>query len=94
MSSTVSDSEQADKQCWVMPRISAIEADIAFFDARLSLIGDPKTSYRKAEQRAYLCLLDCLKATLSRLRVKRPDPVPDTLSGIVVQEIMPGRRFP
>ena len=45
-----------------------IEADIAFFDARLSLIGEtPATAYAKAQQKFYLSLVEIFKKEKKKL---------------------------
>ncbi len=47
--------------------ISDIEADVAYFDARISLIGqDPETPYQKAQLKTYQILEKMLLDTLER----------------------------
>ncbi len=38
------------------PSVSELEADVAYFDARLSLLGRPKTGYQKAQEVVYRML--------------------------------------
>jgi hypothetical protein len=52
---------------------SAIEADLAYFDARLTLIGDrPATGYQEAQLRAFQLLSRQLQALLARARQGKP----------------------
>jgi hypothetical protein len=54
---------------------SAIEADLAYFDARLTLIGDqPATSYQEAQVRAFQLLSRQLQGLLARARQGKPGP--------------------
>lgn len=51
---------------------TALEADVAFFDARLSLSGrESPTAYQKAQQKTYATLGKALNGTLKKLRAKR-----------------------
>ncbi|HEC17230.1 MAG TPA: hypothetical protein ENI99_11770 [Sedimenticola sp.] len=50
------------------PGISELEADIAYFDARLSLLGRPVTPYQKAQARACRLLEELLIQKLARMR--------------------------
>ena len=51
---------------------STIEADMAFFEARLSLAGDdPDTLYQRAQIKTYQTLETLLGDTLERLKPKR-----------------------
>lgn len=47
---------------------TALEADVAYFSARLELIGHPETSYQAAQCKVYQALEQALKETLQRLR--------------------------
>ncbi len=50
-------------------RISALEADVAYFDARLALLtGPPSSCYQDAQIRAYRELITILSEMLSRLQ--------------------------
>ncbi|MET0024358.1 MAG: fumarate hydratase [Sedimenticola sp.] len=59
-----------ENKSWVPPlSISALEADIAYFDARLALLNDqPKTYYEDAQLRACQELVVTLTEHLERLR--------------------------
>ena len=47
---------------------NALEADVAYFSARLELVGSPQTYYQQAQLRVYRILVDALEDTLNRLR--------------------------
>jgi len=48
-------------------RVSALEADLAYFQARLELLGEPKSSHQKAQKRVYETLGRSLEKTISQL---------------------------
>lgn len=51
------------------PDLNAIEADIAYFEARLSFARrGADTAYKQAQRRAYQALSDSLAGTLKKLR--------------------------
>jgi hypothetical protein len=53
--------------------VSALEADIAYFDARLSLLGDvPVTRYQSAQIKTYRLLEEALSSILVELRRRKP----------------------
>jgi len=55
--------------------VSTLEADMAFFEARLSLAGeDPDTLYQRAQIKTYQTLGILLGDTLKRLKPKRRKP--------------------
>ncbi len=55
--------------------VCSLEADMAFFEARLSLAaGAPDTRYQRAQIKAYQTLGRLLGETLSRLRPTNPRP--------------------
>jgi hypothetical protein len=57
---------------WTRPSVSKLEADIAYFDARISLLGDQASScYQSAEIKAYRALEASLNETLERLRRRK-----------------------
>ncbi len=59
--------KQEDK--WARPSVSGLEADIAYFDARLSLLEEePMTVYQRAQMHAYQTLESALVQSLIRLR--------------------------
>ena len=57
------------KDNWATPSVSGLEADIAYFDARLAMLEkEPVTSYQKAQIQTYRALESALIGTLVRLR--------------------------
>ncbi len=55
--------------------IPSLEADMAFFEARLSLAGDaPDTAYQRAQIKTYRTLERLLGQTLKTLRPNRKAP--------------------
>jgi hypothetical protein len=46
----------------------ALEADLAYFGARIELVGVPKTQYQEAQLKVYRVLATSLEETLLRLR--------------------------
>ncbi|OOZ35915.1 hypothetical protein [Solemya velesiana gill symbiont] len=61
---------QSEVKNWAPPlSVSALEADIAYFDARLALLSDrPRTYYEDAQLRAYQELINILTEHLEKLR--------------------------
>jgi hypothetical protein len=54
---------------WAKPSVSGLEADIAYFDARLALLDEnPATSYQQAQKLTYTLLETTLGYSLVRLR--------------------------
>jgi hypothetical protein len=53
---------------WERLRISALEADLAYFRARLELIGEPKTFNQKAHTKAFGLLNQAVSTILNRLK--------------------------
>jgi hypothetical protein len=45
----------------------ALEADLAYFGARLELVGSPETQYQAAQLKVYRALAKSLEETLQRL---------------------------
>ena len=63
--------EQNKKSVKERTDINALEADVAFFDARLSLAGDSQnTAYQKAQKKTYETLGKVMSGTLDKLRSK------------------------
>jgi hypothetical protein len=60
------DSEKKKEQ--TAPSVSELEADVAYFDARLSMLGQPSTQYQKAQVKAYQVLEGMLVQSLVRVR--------------------------
>ena len=50
------------------PSVSELEADVAYFDARLSLLGRPTTCYQKAQEVVYRMLEGILIQNLIKKR--------------------------
>jgi hypothetical protein len=48
----------------------SLEADLAYFGARLELVGEPQTRYQMAQLKVYKALESALKENLNRLRKK------------------------
>ena len=73
--------------------VSELEADIAYFDARLSLFGSgPESSYQHAQIKAYRALGSLLSSRLSRLGGNET-PLPEGDMGrIEVEEILSGEE--
>ncbi|MEW8508590.1 MAG: fumarate hydratase [Candidatus Thiodiazotropha sp.] len=46
----------------------SLEADLAYFGARLELVGEPETSYQAAQLKVYKALEAALEENLKRLR--------------------------
>ena len=46
----------------------ALEADLAYFGARMELVGTPETYYQEAQMKVYRVLAKSLEETLQRLR--------------------------
>ena len=68
--------------------ISELEADVAYFDARLALLeeGEVESFHQEAQIKAYRELERVLSGLLERLRGRAPDLPPNTLDGIQVEE--------
>jgi len=48
----------------------SLEADVAYFGARLELVGQPHTSYQVAQLKVYKALEEALVENLKRLKKK------------------------
>jgi hypothetical protein len=60
-------STSASPEPWRSPRITALEADLAYFQARMELIGAPVTSNQKAQIRTFRHLYQALERIVARL---------------------------
>ena len=71
--------------------ISELEADVAYFDARLALLeeGTVESYHQEAQIKAYRELERVLSGLLERLRGRTPDQLPHALDGIQVEEEAP-----
>lgn len=69
--------------------MAKLEADVAYFDARLSLLKDgPASRYQEAQIKAYRELGILLTGRLSRLSRQRPALVDGYSGRIEVEEIL------
>lgn len=53
---------------WRNLSISSLEADVAYFEARVELVGEPKSYHQEAQLKAYQALEMAMRETLARLR--------------------------
>ena len=53
---------------WRNLSISSLEADIAYFEARVELVGKPETCHQEAQIKTYQALDMAMRETLARLR--------------------------
>lgn len=53
---------------WRNLSISSLEADIAYFEARVELVGKPETYHQEAQIKTYQALDMAMRETLARLR--------------------------
>ncbi len=61
--------ENSSNGDWERPSISALEADVAYFNARLALLSKvPESPYQEAQLRAYKRLEEVLQENLARLK--------------------------
>jgi hypothetical protein len=68
---------------------SELEADVAYFDARLSLFHNrPESSYQQAQIKAYRTLGSLLSSRLSNLGGGEPNAPEAGLGRIEVEEIL------
>jgi hypothetical protein len=61
-------SEQESNKLHVNLNPIAMEADLAYFIARMELVGTPETSYQVAQLKVYRTLAKALEDNLQRLR--------------------------
>ena len=55
-------------------RVSSLEADVAYFQAQLELIGDPESRHQDALRKTYITLESSLQTILESLRRKEYNP--------------------
>lgn len=72
------DNKLEQNHSWVPLNISALEADLAFFEAKLAMLGEePGSYYKDAQLRVYRELSVAIQAHVVRLkgqaRKKKPD---------------------
>jgi hypothetical protein len=65
-------SEQDSSRLRVNLNPISLEADVAYFGARLELVGEPHTHYQAAQLKVYKALEDALVDNLNRLKKKEP----------------------
>lgn len=53
---------------WSNLSISSLEADVAYFEARVVMVGEPETVHQMAQLKAYRELEKAMIETLARLR--------------------------
>jgi hypothetical protein len=63
-------SEQDSSRLRVNLNPISLEADVAYFGARLELVGEPHTHYQAAQLKVYRALEEALGNNLKRLRKK------------------------
>lgn len=69
------ESEKNQKKKWARLTLSSLEADVAYFDARLALLKEEKsTYYQLAQIRAYTELERVLSDILVRLQARSEEP--------------------
>jgi hypothetical protein len=61
-------SEEENNKLRVNLNPIALEADLAYFGARMELVGIPETPYQEAQLKVYRILAKSLEETLLRLR--------------------------
>ncbi|MCW8890272.1 MAG: hypothetical protein OQL20_06410 [Sedimenticola sp.] len=77
-----------EKKKWARLSVSSLEADVAYFDARLAMLGQHKESYYQlAQYRAYSELERVLKEILGRLQAR---PVIKPTAATSSTEAVPG----
>jgi len=54
-------------------RVARLEADMAYFEARLELIGEPKTANQLAQRKAFKLLLKTVSSKVSKIKGERPE---------------------
>jgi hypothetical protein len=63
-------SEQDNSRLRVNLNPISLEADVAYFGARLELVGEPRTRYQAAQLKVYKALEEALGENLKRLKKK------------------------
>ena len=66
------DKENGPENPWENFSITSLEADMAYFQARLEWIGEPKTINQKAQQDTFRLLMPAINKILTRLKHKAP----------------------
>ena len=69
-------SANSDEKLWSHLSVTSLEADIAYFDARLALVnGKAESHYQKAQIKAYRELMTVLSEMVALLRGQSTKPV-------------------
>jgi hypothetical protein len=63
-------SDQESRRLRVDLNTTSLEADVAYFGARLELVGEPQTRYQAAQLKVYKALEEALHENLNRLKKK------------------------
>ena len=71
-SGETSDEGKGPESPWENLSVTALEADLAYFKARLEWIGEPKTINQKAQQDAFKLLVPAINKIINRLKRKAP----------------------
>ncbi|SDW02104.1 hypothetical protein SAMN05421783_101110 [Thiocapsa roseopersicina] len=53
-------------------RLARLEADIAYFQARLEMIGEPKTANQLTQRKAFVLLLKTVSTKVAKVQRERP----------------------
>ncbi len=64
------DKSETSRQPWVRFTVTGLEADLAYFNARMELIGEPRTINQKAQISTFKLLSEALNIILFRLKRK------------------------
>jgi len=59
---------QVFKSAWSGFSVTSLEADLAYFQARLELLGKPDTINKKAQEETFRFLLEAMNGILSKLK--------------------------
>lgn len=69
---TTNQNKNRETSGWQRPSISVLEADLAYFDARLTMLEEkPGTSYFNAQRRAFESLTIAMREMIEQLRGER-----------------------
>ncbi len=64
------DKPDGPRQPWVRFTVTGLEADLAYFNARMELIGEPRTINQKAQIFTFKLLAEAMNIILIRLKRK------------------------
>jgi len=60
------------KNPWSGFSVTSLEADLAYFQARLELLGQPSTINQKAQAETFSFLIESMTRLLSKLKRRQP----------------------